>query len=47
MTNGLALVLGGLILAIFAADLLFFHWGMSLFLAKKFSEFSEFIAFWR
>lgn len=40
-------MLGGLILAIFAADLLFFHWGLPVFLGRKLSEFSEFLAFWR
>jgi len=47
MTNSLALVLGFLIIALFVVDYFFLHWGIPLFVGKKFADLSEFIAFWR
>lgn len=47
MTNRIALVLGILIVALFGADLLLFDGAGGVFLGKKFSELTEFIAFWR
>jgi len=47
MTNRIALTLALIILAIFSADFLVFGWDLHIFLGKKLSEFSEYLAFWR
>lgn len=47
MTNAIALVLGLLILAIFAADALFMGGKLPLFLGKEFAALVEFLSFWR
>ena len=47
LTNALALVLGGLILGIMAADLLFFGWDLHVFLGRKLLDLIDYIAFWR
>lgn len=36
-----------LILLIFAADALWFHWGLPLFIGKRFVAFVEYLSFWR
>jgi hypothetical protein len=46
MSNRIALILGGLILTAFALDLIL-GWGGTLFLAQKFANFIEWLAFWR
>jgi hypothetical protein len=46
MTNRLALILGLLILGFVGADLLF-DWGATLFLARRFADLLEWLAFWR
>ena len=47
MTNIIALVLGLLIVAGIAADYLYFGTEHGLFLAKKFTDLIEWLAFWR
>lgn len=47
MTNPIAIVLGLIIAASILADLLLSGGVNLLFLAKKFAEFTEWIAFWR
>lgn len=47
MTNTIAIVLGLLILALFAADALFFGQGLPLFLGKQFATLVEYLSFWR
>ena len=47
MTNPIALVLGAIILALVFADWQLFDWTYGLFLARKFAELLEWIAFWR
>lgn len=47
MTNQIALVLGLLILAIFAADALFFSGHLPVFLGKQFASIIEYLSFWR
>jgi hypothetical protein len=46
MTNRLALILGLLILGFVGADLVF-DWGATLFLARRFADLVEWLAFWR
>jgi hypothetical protein len=46
MTNRIALVLAVLILALVAADLAL-DWGGTLFLARRFADLVEWLAFWR
>ena len=36
-----------LILLIFAADALWFHWGLPVFIGKQFVAFVEYLSFWR
>ena len=36
-----------LILLIFAADALWFHWGLPVFIGKQFVGFVEYLSFWR
>ncbi len=47
MTNQIALVLAILVIAFFGTDYLLLDGSMSLFLAKKMLEFTEWLAFWR
>ncbi|WP_170295070.1 hypothetical protein [Paracoccus aestuariivivens] len=47
MTNVIAICLGLLILALFAADALFLHWDLPVFLGKQFAELIEYLSFWR
>ncbi|MDP7149810.1 MAG: hypothetical protein QGI08_08670 [Paracoccaceae bacterium] len=47
MTNTLSLYLGAAILIALGVDFLLFDWFYSIFWAKKFFEFTEYIAFWR
>lgn len=47
MTNRIALVLAAMVIALFAADLLIFHWGLHLFLGRKFVGLVEYLAIWR
>jgi len=47
MTNSIAVVLGGLILASIAVDLMIYGTEHLLFLAKKFNELIEWLAIWR
>lgn len=47
MTNRIAIVLAVIILGLLAFDALEFHWANSLFLARKFAELLEWVAFWR
>ena len=46
MTDRIALVLALIIGCLIAADLIF-GWGATLFLARKFIVFIDWIAFWR
>ena len=47
MTNQIALVLGLLVLGLFAADALVLHWNLPLFLGKAFASLIEYLSFWR
>ncbi len=47
MTNRIALALLALIALFFIVDAAWFHLGASLFLARKFADFVEWLAFWR
>jgi len=47
VTNKIAIGLGLLILAAFAADQIWFGGTMPVFLGKKFFALFEYIAFWR
>ncbi|MCJ1900974.1 MULTISPECIES: hypothetical protein [Paracoccus] len=47
MTNQIALVLGLLVLGLFAADALVLHWNLPLFLGKEFASLIEYLSFWR
>ncbi len=47
MTNTIALGLALLILAIFAADFLWFDGVLPVFLGQKMLELTEYVAFWR
>lgn len=47
MTNTLAVILGAMIATALLADAIFTGGNNILFLAKKFTEFTEWIAFWR
>ncbi len=47
MTNQIALFLALLILACLGVDYFLFDLSYSLFLSRKFLEFTEWIAFWR
>ena len=46
MSNRIAVILGITIIALLAIDLLA-GWGATLFLARKFTDFIEWMAFWR
>ncbi|OWU83875.1 glyceraldehyde-3-phosphate dehydrogenase [Oceanicola sp. 22II-s10i] len=47
MTNQLAIALGLLIALFLGLDAIVFGWSNTLFLAKKFADFVEWLAFWR
>jgi hypothetical protein len=47
MTNRIAIVLGGIIVALIALDILLFGADNMLFLGKKLVELIEWMAFWR
>lgn len=47
MTNTIALWLGGLILAILAADLAYFGWNLPVMLGREFVVLLDWLAFWR
>ncbi|WP_176224410.1 hypothetical protein [Maritimibacter sp. HL-12] len=47
MTNKIALALGLLVIAVFAADALAGEGGLPVLLGKKLFEFLDWIAFWR
>jgi hypothetical protein len=46
MTNSLAVILAVLIVGALALDLAM-GWGLSLFLARRFADLVEWMAFWR
>lgn len=46
MTNSLAVILAALIVGALALDLAM-GWGLSLFLARRFADLVEWMAFWR
>ncbi|WP_375691266.1 hypothetical protein [Pseudooceanicola sp. LIPI14-2-Ac024] len=47
MTNQIALVIGLTLAALIGLDALLFDWANTLFLAKKFADLVEWMAFWR
>lgn len=47
MTNKLAIIIGALLVALFAADHFMLHWGLPVMLGKKLALLTEYIAFWR
>ncbi len=47
MTNRLAIGLGLVILALFAADQLWLHWDLPVFLGRRLMAAIEYLAFWR
>lgn len=47
MTTRIALVLIAFLLLFLAIDAAFLHLGAPLFLARKFADFVEWLAFWR
>ena len=47
MTTRNVITIFVLILLIFAADALWFHWGLPLFIGKRFVAFVEYLSFWR
>lgn len=47
MTNQIALALAVVILALFIADWQMYELSNSLFLARKFADLLEWVAFWR
>jgi hypothetical protein len=47
MTDRIALWLAALVIAVFAADALWFHWDLPVFLGRELARTSEWIAFWR
>lgn len=47
MTNPIAIVLGSLVLAAIIADMMLSGGANLLFLAKKGTDFTEWMAFWR
>ncbi len=47
MTNTISFWLGLLILALVAVDWLYLDWQLTLFLARKFVDMIEYVAFWR
>ncbi|MDF1855471.1 hypothetical protein [Pseudooceanicola sp.] len=47
MTNQIAIALGLILAFLLGIDALVFGWSNTLFLAKKFADLVEWIAFWR
>lgn len=47
MTNTLALWLAALIIAVFAADLLYFGWDLHIVLGRQLLRLLDWMAFWR
>lgn len=47
MTNRIALALVALIAVFLVADAVWLHLGAPIFLARKFADFVEWLAFWR
>ncbi|WP_413869640.1 hypothetical protein [Albidovulum sp.] len=47
MTNRIALALAALIVLFLVADAVWLHLGAPIFLARKFADFVEWLAFWR
>lgn len=47
MTNQIAIALAAVVIAIFAADIMFFGGTMPLFLGKHFVALIEYLSFWR
>ncbi len=47
MTNTIALILGFLLIALFAVDYVVFDWANTLFLLRKLVALIEWLAFWR
>lgn len=47
MTNRIALVIALILIGLILADLFVFEWGLLLFIARKASNLSEWLAFWR
>jgi len=47
MTNTIAIWLAALIVAIFAADLLFFGWDLHIVLGRQLLRLLNVVAFWR
>ncbi|SMO57681.1 hypothetical protein [Paracoccus laeviglucosivorans] len=47
MTNRIALVLGLMVIAMFAIDSAFFAGSLPLFLGKKIASLIEYVSFWR
>jgi len=47
MTNTIAIWLAVLIVAVFAADFLYFDWDLHIVLGRQFLRLLEVVAFWR
>lgn len=47
MTNRIVFVIAALIAAFFLVDAFFLHVGVGLFLARRFANLVEYLAFWR
>ncbi|WBU55624.1 hypothetical protein [Paracoccus sediminicola] len=47
MTTRIAVIIFVLILALFAADALWLHWNLPVFLGKRFLALVEYLSFWR
>ena len=47
MNDSVALWLGIVIVAVFAADFLYFGWDLHLFLGRRIDALIEYVAFWR
>ena len=47
MTTRNVITIFVLILLIFAADALWFHWGLPVFIGKPFVGFVDYLSFWR
>jgi len=47
MTHRLALILAAILLALLALDYVVFDLKNAIFLARKFADLTEYIAFWR
>lgn len=47
MTNQITIVLAVLMLGFFAADALFLHWNLPVFLGRELAGLIEYLSFWR